>query len=192
MNDNTEILAFLRDDGNRFTVAQSASKIAEPGIPEETCASQIRAFQQRNLILPVAKRGSGRTAHNLYGYPELGIAKVLSLLTSDHSIADNLILATVATQLIGWSDHNPSNGCGWRSPIDAALAGTIKGEYWVFRMDVLRGDQTGDREVRCYVYDMDKGLPKSSATGEMMPRGSVTLPLLPPFMRLLSDRSGAN
>lgn len=192
MNDQKEILAFLRSEGNRFTVAEGAAKMSEPGISQDTCASQLRAFQQRRLIHPVAQKGSGRTAHNLYSYSELAIAKIASLLTTDHSIADNAIQASVAAQLYGWTDHNPSNGCGWRSPIDAALAGIIRGEFWVFRMDTVRGDQSGERQTLCYIYNLDHGMPKAAGGGEMMPRGSVTIPLILPFKRLLSDRSKAN
>lgn len=190
--DDKQILEFLRDPKNWFNVSQSAAKLAEPGISADTLASQIRGFQQRGFIHPQGQHGSGRTASNLYGYSELAIAKIESLLTSDHSIADNLILATVSAQLYGWTDHNPANGCGWRSPIDAALAGTLKGEFWVFRMDTLRSDQTGERETRVYIYDMDKGLPKAAARSDMMPRGSVTLPLYLPFTRMMADRSKAN
>jgi hypothetical protein len=170
--------------------------MAEPGIPQETCASQLRAFQQRRMIHPVAQRGSGRTAHNLYSYSELGIAKIASLLTTDHSIADNAIQSSMAgqlsAQLYGWSDHNPSNDSGWRSPIDAALAGTIRDEFWVFRMDTLRDDQTGERLTRCYIFNLDKGMPKGATANEMMPRGSVTIPLYLPLKRLMSDRTKAN
>jgi hypothetical protein len=190
--DDTKIREFLRNPSNYFTVAECAAKIAEPGISTDTCASQIRGFQQRRLIHPVDKRGSGRTASFLYDYKAAASAKLFSLLTSDHSIADNEILSIVSGHLYGWSDHNPSNDCGWPCSIEAALAGTLKGKYWVFRLDIFRSDQTGQRDFRVYVYDMDKGLPKTDAAPDMMPRGSVTLPLFAPFMRLLSDRSKAN
>jgi len=201
MNDD-QILAMFRNEV--FSAGEGAALMAEPGISRDTCASQIRAFQQRNLIHPEGEvRRSGRTAHKLYSYGALGVAKVLSLLTADFSMADNDMFSSVAAHLYGWPLHNPSNDCGWRHPIEAALAGTIKGEYWVFRLDMLRVDESGINDVhpdlqpgtrlaRAYIYDLDKGLAKDRAINAPMPRGSVTMHLNLPFKRLSRNVAGAN
>lgn len=178
--------------GPLIKVGAAAERLAEPGLSVEHAAGQLRGLASRGLVYASGQIGTGRTAHKLYSLPDLGVAKILSMLTVDLGVSKPPILQWVQSQLYGWGDHYTKTDSRYRGPIQAAMAGVARGEFWVCRIDICRSDQSGSEIIRTYVYDSEKGPPKSSDVGEYLPRQSITMPLWPIFTRLLADRSGAN
>ena len=152
-----------------FEVSEAAQLISEPGLPRETAATQIRRFAQQGWVSPRGHRRSGPTAANLFGPSEVVKHKVLSVLT-DLGIADRGTLAAVASELRPAAEPDPAGGTlaaaslgmtAWQAghqkptapdPTFAAILGTLKlGQFWVFRLDLLRGERSGHRHVRAFV-----------------------------------------
>ncbi len=196
-----------------FEVGEASGLISEPGLPPQTIATQIRRFAQLGWIRPRAHRRSGPTAANLFGPTEVVVAKVLSVLT-DLGIADRSTLAAVASNLRPADEPDPGGSAlaaaslgmtAWQAghqkptapdPTFAAILGTLKhGQSWVFRLDLLRGERTGHRHVRAFVYDAATEPPQVVGSGspeaeDLVLRASVTIPLSPLILLIFATRGG--
>ena len=194
-------------------VSEAAELIADAGLPRETAATQIRRYAQLGYLLVRGHRRSGPTAANLFGPTELVTAKLLSTLT-DLGIADRATLAAVATELRPAARVRPGRDAlsaaalgmvAWQrglqeptapDPASAAIIGTLRhGQDWEFRLDLLRGERTGERRVQAIVYDAAGGPPPAGGGGGpdaevLTPRASVTIPLSPLIRRIFAARMG--
>lgn len=169
----------------RFTAPEVAAMIADPSLSLETALRQVRRFAQQRWIHPVGQRGTGITAANLFAPSAVGAAKVLSVLT-DLGIEDHATMSHASLPLIAWPDDQPRLASHKGPPIIRAMTGAVKNEFWVYQLRLLRGDQTGQRNVRAWVYDADAwaGPKHEAASSEMLPRAVVTLNLLPLMLPL--------
>lgn len=196
MTDDPIAPLFAHDEpGPRFTVAEAAKRLEEPGVPAETLASQIRSFAQRRLVHVRGTKGSGRTAHNLYALSDLAAAKVLSVLTSDLSLSDNKLMEAVSVALYAWDADTSLPAKHANSPILTALARTLEDgdAWWVFDMRAYRSHQTGERRFRVRLYDPRQGAPKDKPLpDDFQPRAAVTIQLRPLLIHLANDRAAAN
>ncbi len=185
---------FTKDNqGPMLKVGQAAERLTEPGLSVKHAAGQLRGLAARGLVYASERVGEGQVVHNKFALYDLAVAKILSTLTVDAAVSDPFILESVRAQLYGWPEHYwAERDTRFPNPIRAALAGVNRGEFWVCRIDIRRSDETSDKVVRTTLYDMDKGLPNCTDSGEFMPRLTFTIPLKLPFLRLLSDRSKAN
>ncbi len=207
------ILLAGRPPSPLFEVSEAAQLVADPGLPRETAATQIRRFAQQGRLHVRGHRRSGPTAANLFGPTEVVAAKVLSVLT-DLGIADRGTLAAVASELRPAAEPDPGGGtlaaaslgmAAWQAghqkptapnPSFAAILGTLKhGQSWVFRLDLLRGERTGQRHVRAFVYHEAEEPPQVVGSGtpeaeDLVLRASVTIPLSPLVQRIFAARGG--
>lgn len=179
--------------GPRLKVHQAARLMAEPGLTAESLATQFRGFAQRRLIQPRSIKGSGPTAHNEYALADVAVAKVLSVLTTDDRRADAGVMQAAANGCYAWTANARLGTMGHAHPISAALEGTERGEWWVFQLDALRSDQTGELVWRAYVYDSETGPTyRAEFPPEFQPRTATTIHLRPLFLPLVCDHSAGN
>lgn len=169
--------------------SEAARLITDPGLSVDTAHRQIRRFAQEKWI-PVARhRGTGPKAANLYAPAAVAAAKVLSVLT-DLGIEDHATMGLASVNLFAWNSDQPivkaADGKSYGSPIVAAMMrAESPGEWWAYQLRLLRGDQTGTRHVRSWVYNPDKWNPSAEeAEAEMLPRAAVTIHLRPVLLPL--------
>ena len=165
----------------RWQNHEAAWLIADARLSVESAQRQIRRFAQKRWINTVGQRRSGPTAANLFDPTAVASAKVLSVLTS-LGVED---VGSAALGLWAWSDEQPMLK-GYGSPVMAAMAGAIRGEWWVYQLTMLCGDQSGQLQVRSWVYDPEATWrpPSEGHTAEMMPLATVTVHLRPLLLPL--------
>lgn len=166
----------------RWDSKEAGHMIADPSLTPATAQRQIQRYASLKWIPAAGRGGRGRT--NLFSPTAVATAKVLSVL-NDLGIEDHETMGPAAVQLAAWNDDQPI--VKGLTPVLAAVRGAVRGQFWVFQVTMFRGDQTGARRVRAWVYNPDKWHPSSSDAGgasEMMPRASVTLHLTPILLPL--------
>jgi hypothetical protein len=194
MSDEMIAPLFTHDEpGPQFPVGDLAKRLAEPGVTADYIAGQVRRWAKERIVQTRGKKGGGPTAQNLFSLGDAGVAKILSMLTEMGAMGGGDILRGAAMGLYCWRQGEiPVERYG-PSPIWTVLAGTARGEHWSFRLNVLRSDQTGDQEVLSYVFRQppEGEIPPviSQRGDDYMPRMTVTIPLILPFTRLLTDRN---
>lgn len=177
---------------------EAARLIAGPGLSVETAQRQIRRFAQQGWMPVARQRGNGPKAANLFGRAAVAAAKVLSVLT-DLGIESHETMGQASVPLLAWNNDQPiikaPKDKSYGSPIVAAMMrAETHGEWWVYQLRLLRGDQTGKRQVRAWVYDPEAWNPSGEAAdSDMLPRAAITLqlvPLLLPVVRRMRESVG--
>lgn len=165
----------------RWENHEAARLIADARLPVETAQRQLRHFAQKRWVNVAGQRRSGPTAANLFDPTAVASAKVLSVLTA-LGVED---MGSAALGLWAWSDEQPRLK-GFGSPVMAAMAGAIRGEWWVYQLTMLCGDRSGQLQSRSWVYDPEATWrpPSEGHTAEMMPLASVTIHLRPLLLPL--------
>lgn len=177
------------EPGPRFSVSEAARRIAETNEPVEPVANQIRTLVQRNLVEPRDKKGTGRTAHNLFAWADLATAKILRTL-AQFGIADNNVLRTASLACYSWKQGEVFGGS---HPITAALYGfAAKGECWQFRLDLHTNDETGERETIARVYNPETTSFPAHKDPNVYPMGSIMIPIYRFAPRILANTEGMN
>lgn len=198
---------FTNDEpGPKFTIAEVATRLAEPGVTADYIAGQARRWAKDGIVQTRGQKGSGPTAHNLFALSDTAVIKILSVLNETAAMKSEVILRAVALDLYSWRTPEVPEGPHAPAPIWEALAGVDRGEHWMFRLTILQNDQTGDRQYRAHVFRMppEGAVPPATvwltrpAEGggtehvpmeEYLPRLTITIPLLLPFTRLLVQPS---
>lgn len=186
----------------RWETAEAARLIADARLSVETAQSQIRRFAQKGWIYAAGQRRTGPTAANLFNPTAVASAKVLSVLTAlgtddmESAAAGLSGMGYAALGLSAWADEQPMLK-GFGSPVMAAMAGAVRGEWWVYQLNLLCGDQTGQLQRRAWVYDPDASWrpPSEGHTPEMMPLAAVTIhlrPLLLPLYTRMTEAIGGS
>jgi hypothetical protein len=173
--------------GPLFSVSELAQRMAEPGIPNGTIESQLRRWAQQGLIIPREKRGSGRTASNLFDCNELGIAKILSELT-DLGIEDVATLRSVSECLYAGYKGGPKRTLP--HPITAAIVRWHQSpqEWLTVTVDTYRHTQTGERRVVSGIVNAMAGEQLTpEIDGAWHPKASVLLQANPIFDRIFRN-----
>ncbi len=190
MSNALEPLFAHSEPGPRFTASQAAARIAESSEDIRPVVNQLRTFAQRRLVHVRDKRGSGRTAHNLFAPSDLAAAIVLRTL-SQFGIADNEVLQTASQACYSWSMGEPSVA-GVAHPIGAALSGAPHGQCWQFRLDQHVDSQTGRRTLIARVYDPDAIAFPSPSNPTSVPAGSLLVPIYRFAPRVLASTAAMN
>ena len=152
-----EPLFMHEEPGDRFSVSQVADLMTRPNNTEaakKTAMAQVRNFVSQNLLQIREKRGSGRTAHNLFAPSDVIVAKVLRTLTQ-LGISDRETLQT-ASNACYFFDGKPAFPF---HPITTAIFYFYKGDeergFWSFQLDVFT-DPDGNRRLLANLYDPER------------------------------------
>ena len=173
--------------GPLFSVSELATRMTEPGISNGTIESQLRRWAQQGLIMPREKRGSGRTASNLFDCNELGIAKILSELT-DLGIEDVATLRAVSECLYAGYVGEPKRALP--HPITAAIVRWHQNpkDWLTVSIDTYRHTQTGERKVVAGIVNVLAGEQLSpEIDGAWHPKASVMIQANPLFDRIFRN-----
>lgn len=164
----------------QFTLEQAAERIADATLSKDEAKNKLRHYLATRLIhVRQRKDGrSGRTVPNVLEIEDLAVAKVLAVLGQDFGVADRDIPPLVSTALY-------QGGGSVRHRISHLLDATRERRWWVLRIDALRSDLDGHRELDAYVFDMDAKPPKRSRTPDLLHRSAMTVQLYPLLCDLL-------
>lgn len=185
--------------GEQFTVDQAVRRMTEVGADATFLSNQFRGFVQRRLVEVRGKKGSGRTASNLFELDDILAGKIFSLL-AEAGVADNEILNAVHDGLYHWKiEDEPRKaamklrGIGHiRHPVTAALnAYASKNEVWSFRLDIQRHLQTGAKHLNAFLYNPEFE-EFASPDPNLLPRTTFLVALEPILIRLFSETEKAN
>lgn len=183
-------------DEELLSVGELAARMAEPGIPATSVATQIRTYAHRNLIHSFGQaRGTGRTARRLYRQDQWAIAKVLSIL-HDFGFADATVMQAASIAMQFWQPEELGSFAAEvheavgaqehvkRSPMQRAIEGFQNGEDWRFAMELLRDPDTGERQIKAWLETADwhTGSPQNNSAR----RAAVIVPLNQIFERLFA------
>lgn len=156
MTDAAEPLFAHDEPGGRYIVSQVADLITRPHNTDaavKTGMAQVRNFVSMNLLQVRDKRGSGRTAHNLFAPSDVIVAKVLRTLTQ-FGVADRETLKA-ASDACYFFDGKPPFPAALH-PITTAIAYFYRRgperAYWTFQLDVFT-DPEGNRQLLANLYD---------------------------------------
>jgi hypothetical protein len=207
------------EPGPRFAVNDIANMFARAGVPYPTASARIRSFAA-NRFIHTREKGGGATSPRLFGLSDVATAKILSNL-QDCGVQDHDVLRAASLGCYAWPASAEDRrllrelaaGRGTRSavkpqsktpdadrprdPISAAIIGVARGEWWVFELDVLRNDQTGERTFDTALYQL--GGPKAYTMGisdsddpssPWIPIASFSSVINPQFLPILANRSG--
>lgn len=181
------------EPGPRFTNKTALARMCGIGDDRLKVSHQFRGLVQRRLIQTRGKAGDGQTSATVFALADIAAAKVLIALL-DLGLSDREIMEAASLSLYAWTAEAPklAGSPPGAHPITAALVGTARGAWWIFRLDVYRGDQTGQRRIVCRCYDMDNAPPNSpELPAEMLPFATVTIQLAPMLMGVLGNRDAA-
>lgn len=159
MTEAAEPLFMHNEPGGRYSVSQVADLITQPHNTEaavKTAMAQVRNFVSQGLLQVRDKKGSGRTAHNLFAPSDVIVAKVLRTLTQ-FGVADRETLK-VASHACYFFDGQPSFPTA-AHPITTAIvyyykSGSERG-HWTFQLDVFT-DSEGNRQFLANLYDPER------------------------------------
>lgn len=171
----------------QFTLDEAADRIADASLTREEARNKLRHYLAARLI-HVRQRQDGRTGRtvpNVLEIEDLAVAKLLAVLVQDFGIADREIPALVSVALY------QGGGEGKRHVITRVLDATKKGKWFALRIDALRNDQDGRRQLDAYLLDLQ--LTKQAArkrAPDLLNRSTVTVQLYPILRDLLRLPAG--
>lgn len=177
---------------SRMTIGQLADRMVDSSQDKYQTVTQLRRFASEDWIHSSGERDGLK---RLFDESALAAAKVLSELT-DFGFKDQGVMGAAALGMNAWFKEARAKD---RSPMGYAVEHFLNGVgYWQFEMAFYRHDQTGQRFIQSFVYNVDDPNPEmrhAQHPGEdtgYVPRGGVLIPLNPLFEHLFSDRAKAN
>ncbi len=197
MTDAAEPLFMHDEPGGRYSVSQVAELITRPYNTEaavKTAMAQVRNFVSQGLLHVRDKKGSGRTAHNLFAPSDVIVAKVLRTLTQ-FGVADRETLRVASLRCYAF-DGNPEFPTA-AHPVTTAIVYYYKSgkdrAYWTFQLDVFT-DADGNRQFLANLYDPERFDVERNPAMEL--GGTITIPIWQWFPAIIGphpdDTKGMN
>lgn len=195
MTDAVEPLFAHDEPGGLFSISQASARIAEAQEAKGQIENQLRDMAQKGLIFARAKKGSGRTAHNLYKPADLATAAALRAIRLT-GVSDMEIQREISRACYALDGDDPADAArdldGFAHPITAALSAFIRqNEGWNVRVDVLVSATTGERHVVARCYDSANHHFPAPKAG-WFPVSTTLIPVWRYFPAILRSEEGAN
>jgi len=153
--------------------------------------NRLRNFQRERWIQVRGHLKSGLTASNLSAPSDIAAFSAMSGLF-DALGAKRDVLGAAATGLYVWQPEQVARAF---HPITHALYGTANDEWWIWQIYSLRNDQTSQRRVRSFCYNMDETLKLfTDLASPWLPITRTTInlsPLLKPIVARIRERGNA-
>ena len=142
-------------------------------------------------VREVRGREGSERPHGVYGAADAAAAGIFSALVTDAKINSLEILQEASAAIYAW--RTPTFPGRPMHPVVAALVGIERGEHWAFRLDFMASDQTGDRQVRAFLYNFETDFPSRELPPEYLPRASLMVQLVPfclPIIAAVNGKAG--